>query len=113
MHVTVDRGLHGQQRFAFEIEHLGHGEAITLGVAQRAPYLAAVLARPGVEFGEAAPAAQRSLDPDASAAVLQVLLDDAILPAGRDVAEFGIDERALTAWPLPFSTRSAAVFMLS
>jgi hypothetical protein len=119
--VAIERRRHGHQVRPLVLEHLGHAELLVLGVAHLVPQRPAALAQPGVEFAEAAEALLGRVDPDAPAAVLHVLLDDALLPAAGDVAEVRVEQvvrahgakRALTMRPLPFLTLSTAVFMLS
>ena len=90
--VAVERCGHRHELVALEFEHLGHAELLVLGVPDLAPQFSAPLAQPCVEFGQAAPFALARLDPDAPAAVLHVLLDNALLPAAGDVAEVGVEQ---------------------
>ncbi len=63
-----------------------------LRVAQFAPTIATALAQPGIEFIERAPLALLGIQPDAPAAVLDVLLDHAFLPTTGNIAEVGIKQ---------------------
>ena len=81
----------------------------------------ALFAEPGVEAVEIGPAAFGGLLPDLPAPVLDVLLDNAFLPARRPgcrtrveqvVAAHGV-EAGVDGALLPCPTLSTAVFMLS
>jgi hypothetical protein len=68
------------------LEHLGHAELLVLGVANLLPQRPAARTEPGIEFGDGSEALLGRVNPDASAAVLHVLLHHPLLPAGGDVA---------------------------
>ena len=76
----------------FVLEHFGHAERLVLGVTDLAPKYAAALAQPSVEFLKAVPFSGLRVDPDAPAAVLDVLLDHAFLPAARNVAKVSVEQ---------------------
>ena len=78
--------------FALKFEHLGHGELPVFRVRRLGPHRPAAFAQPGVELGKRAKAPLLSLQPDAPAAVLHVLLHHPFLPARGDVAEVGIKQ---------------------
>ena len=131
--VAVERHRYRHRHYlqSLVFEHLGDAELLVLGMLDLGPQLPATLAHPGIEFVDAAEAHLPRVDPDAPAAVLHVLLDDSLLPAGGDVAwatqkplrgpvsgsyrecAHITAKRALTARPLPFKTLSTAVRMLS
>ena len=85
--VAIEGHRHGHEVRALVFEHLGHAELGVLGMAHLVPQRAAALAQPGVEFGEAAELDPGRVDPDASAAVLHVLLHYPFLPGAGHVAE--------------------------
>ena len=74
------------------LEHLGDGQFAVLGVAQFLPQRPAANQQPDVEFGKGAEAFLAGVLPDPSPAILDVLLDDAFLPAAGDVAEVRIEQ---------------------
>ena len=84
--VAVERHRHRHHLQSLLLEHLGDAELLVLGMLDLGPQLPATLAHPGIEFVDAAEAHLPRVDPDAPAAVLHVLLDDSLLPAGGDVA---------------------------
>jgi hypothetical protein len=53
------------------------------------PGVQASLVQPRIEAFQVRPAAFRCLHPDATTAILHVLLDDTLLPASGAVAELG------------------------
>lgn len=74
------------------LQHLGHAEMRMLWMTNHSPQAAAALAQLGVELGKGAKALLGRIDPDAPPAVSHVLLDEALLPATRHVAEVGIEQ---------------------
>eukprot|EP01038_Epipyxis_sp_PR26KG_P017796 gene17797-24838_t len=90
--VAVEGGRHGHEVRLLQLPHLGHGELPMDRVRGVAPHRTTSLAQPGIEFDERAEATGRGFDPDAPAAVLHVLLDYTLLPAGGDVAEVGVEQ---------------------
>ena len=92
-----------------------------LGLKQPLPQRSAAFQQPDIEFGERAKAFFARVLPDSPPAILNVLLDNAFLPAGGDIAEVRIvqvmrghaEKRVLTMRLLPLLTLSTAVFMLS
>ena len=75
-----------------QLKHLSDAELVVFRVANFLPQCLAALSQPGIELGERAETALACFDPDASPAVLNVLLDDAFLPAAGDIAEISIDQ---------------------
>ena len=69
-----------------ELRPDGHAELLAFGVADLAPQGPAALAQPSIELLEAAPFTGLRIDPNTPAAVLHILLDDALLPAAGDAS---------------------------
>src|SRR5207247_9533221 len=90
--ITVKRFRHGHQVRALMVEHLGHTELPVLGMPDFVPQRPAPRTEPRIEFDDRAEALLARLDPDATPAVLHVLLDDSLLPTGGDVTEVGIEQ---------------------
>ena len=92
LHIAIEGTRVRRQAQPLVLPHLGHRELVPLGVAQLAPGVHARLLQPGVELAQAGPASLAGFTPDATPAVLHVLLHDALLPARCAVAELGIKE---------------------
>ena len=63
-----------------------------LGLKQPLPQRSAAFQQPDIEFGERAKAFFARVLPDSPPAILNVLLDNAFLPAGGDIAEVRIEQ---------------------
>mmetsp|Transcript_44314 Transcript_44314/g.78330 ORF Transcript_44314/g.78330 Transcript_44314/m.78330 type:complete len:366 (+) Transcript_44314:5222-6319(+) len=74
------------------LQHVSHCQCRPLGVRGLGPAGAAALGEPGIERGQVWPAPFARFAPDLAPAVLHVLLDDALLPAGGRVAELGLEQ---------------------
>ncbi len=73
-------------------EHLGDGQFAVLGVTQLLPQCPAANQQPGVEFIKGTETFFAGVLPDPLPAILDILLDDAFLPAAGDIAEVGIEQ---------------------
>jgi hypothetical protein len=119
--VAVEGPRVGHHLHLLVLQQVGNGERRPFRMGHRLPGRPALLGQPGVEFIQVGPAPLAGFLPDLPAPILDVLLDDALLPAGGPVAEFGIEqvmaahgeEARIDVRSLPRPTLSTAVFMLS
>ena len=90
--VAVKRPWVGHELQVLLLPDIGQRQFGPLGVAQLVPGVQAGLVQPGVERGQIGPASFGRLAPDAAAAILHVLLDDALLPAGGPIAKLRLEQ---------------------
>jgi hypothetical protein len=90
--VAVEGLRQGHQARSLVLQALGDGELRPLRMAHLLPGGPAAPGKPAIKLGKARPAPLKRLAPDLPAPVLNVLLDDTLLPARRPVAELGLKE---------------------
>ena len=82
----------GHQVRLLLLPDVGNGQLGPLGVRQFMPGVQAGLVQPRIEALQVRPAAFGRLQPDATTAILHVLLDNALLPASGAVAELRLEQ---------------------
>ena len=90
--IAVKRRGHAHEVLALEHEHLGNAGVRVLWMRRVSPECSAALSQPGVELGKAGKLPLARFEPDASTAVLHVLLHHALLPARGHVAEVRLEQ---------------------
>ncbi|SAK79557.1 curlin minor subunit CsgB [Caballeronia glebae] len=92
LNVAVERVRNLHQPWAFVGQGIFDAQFRPLWMSQLLPGLLASLRQPYVEDLERLPSNIDCIVPNLSTPVLNVLLNDAFLPAGRSVAEFRLEE---------------------
>ena len=92
LNIAIKGHRHRHQVALLQLQHLGDAERFVLRVAQLSPQSPAALAQPRIELGKAAKAPLPRLHPDATAAVLHILLHAPLLPAAGTVAKIRVEQ---------------------